>query len=1100
MVSSQTHGCPEPEVLAAYVDQGLSLAERARVDTHLASCRQCIALVAGVVRTAEDVSEFMPVVDVAVERAARAGQQTLVGVLTAAAAVLVVLAGPALLRPWLDRDTGLVSLVETVGGDRSVLGRLTGGFPHAPLGAPFAGGQSGRAAEADRIVLTANKIRESFGERETPSRLHALGVQQLLAGRYDDAAQSLLAAAREQPHNARYVSDVAAVQLERARLGLRPDDLPRALAAADRARRLDPSLREAWFNRALAITSLHLTEQAKQAWTEYLARDNASPWAAEARVQLEALSQPTPASAWVGIAQRLAGDIDAALADEAVRTHTTEARNFVEGELLPKWAAAVDAGLDASRELNRLRYLADALSRIAGDRLYQDTVAAIDRAEARGLVAVSRLARGHLRYVEAAAIFSADRFADAVKPLEAARDEFMASGSPYGIRAELDLGAAAYYSGRASEATATLESIRSRTDDAGYLFVGARATWQQALGAFGQGRLGDARALYEETLAAFQQMGDREYEVAGHNLLASLDLYLGDTIESWRHREAALSALDVVRSPTLKYALLLGAATAVGREDSEAALAFQEAVIKSAEASGRDAAVVDALIQRATFLLALGRTAEAKLSVGYARAALQKISDQGFTQRMEVSVLAIESDILRGEDPAQAVEKAAQAIGSVDRRRDRRRLAQLHLRLAKANIVWGRLEEAEIALANGIQAFDAERSSLTDEGRVSTLDESWQLLETSVHLSIKKGDYARAFDMAERSRMRTLAESKSIGAGRSLIDVQHAIAEDQAVLALNQFDDELAVWVIRRDRTEVIARPLTRRDAERLVARHQDEIRHEALSPSAGRDLYNEIVRPVAGHLRGVSRLVIVPDATYENTAFSAFWDASRRRFLVEDVVTLTVSPSVTALAGDAGERRMASRSAAPLILGGFAANADVSARAVAAVYPVSDLVTGSAATRTRFLADAPRRSVVHLAARTSENTAYPLLSQLLLADEPGRRHSGAVLGREIAAQPMRYTSLVVLDEVETSSTNRGDGTLSLARAFMAAGVPAVLGTLPGADETATRDLMVGFHRLLAAGNVAPAEALAQLQRNVLHSNGRRLGAWCALVLYGSDR
>jgi hypothetical protein len=31
-------------------------------------------------------------------------------------------------------------------------------------------------------------------------------------------------------------------------------------------------------------------------------------------------------------------------------------------------------------------------------------------------------------------------------------------------------------------------------------------------------------------------------------------------------------------------------------------------------------------------------------------------------------------------------------------------------------------------------------------------------------------------------------------------------------------------------------------------------------------------------------------------------------------------------------------------------------------------------------------------------------------------------------------------------------------------------------------------------------EALNTLQRNVLKSNGRRLGAWSALVLYGSDR
>src|SRR6187455_2711447 len=60
MVDPHTNGCPEPEVLAAYVDRGLSLSERARVDAHLASCPQCIALLAGVARTVAEVSAHAP--------------------------------------------------------------------------------------------------------------------------------------------------------------------------------------------------------------------------------------------------------------------------------------------------------------------------------------------------------------------------------------------------------------------------------------------------------------------------------------------------------------------------------------------------------------------------------------------------------------------------------------------------------------------------------------------------------------------------------------------------------------------------------------------------------------------------------------------------------------------------------------------------------------------------------------------------------------------------------------------------------------------------------------------------------------------------------
>ncbi|MDO8678685.1 MAG: CHAT domain-containing protein [Acidobacteriota bacterium] len=1093
MVSSQTTGCLEPEVLAAYVDHGLSLAERSRVEAHLASCPHCIAMVAGVVRTVEAVSAFLPVSDVAVETPSRSDRRLVAGMLTAAAAVFVVLAAPSLVRPWLDRDTGLVSLADSVEGERSVLGRLTGGFPHAPLGVPSAGGQGGRAAEADRIVLIAGKIRESFGERETPSRLHALGVEQLLAGRYDDAAASLLAAAREQPNNARYVSDVATVQLERARRGLRPDDLPRALASADRARRLDPTLREAWFNRALAATALSLNDLAKQAWTEYLARDSASPWATEARTRLEQLSKPSAAAVWASVEQRLHGNITSVVADEAVRTQMTEARKFVETDLLPKWAAAVDAGRDASRELENVRNMADAFARVAGDNLYRDAVAAIDRSGTGDKL--HALARAHSVYATAASLFAADRFAEAGPGMAAARAQLKAAGSAFAIRPTLDLGAIAYVQSNYVNAIIGLEEVHSAATANGYAYVGGRAKWFLGLVAFAQGRLADAQANYEDALATFERMGDAEQVAAAHPLLASLYFYLGDSAAEWRHRTASLQGLSISRSARFKFGLLATAAFSVRAESPETALSIYELAVANARESGRDAAVVEALAQRSVPLLALGRASEAERDLEEARRHLRNLPDESHRRLLELPVLAAESDLARSRNPAAAAAAATRAIETSDQRGDRTRLPQLYLRLAKANIVWGNHSDAEAALNKGIEAFDTQRASLVDEGRIAATDESWQLFETSVQLSIRKGDYPRAFAMAERARARTLAEARRMPE-RSLGDVQRALAPEQAVVALSQFDDELAVWVIRHDKTDVLMRPISRLDAQKLVARQQAEIWHGSETPVAGRDLYNEILRPIGIRLRGASRLVIVPDATYEDAAFAALWDGSRQRFLVEDV-TLSLAPSVGALVTALQATPAIARAGRPMIMGGPDRTAD--ADAIAALYPEPTLVTGSSATRTRLFSEAPGHSVVHLSVATARNASYPLLSRVRLVDERGRRHSGDVLGHEIAARSMPDTNLVVIDEVEVTSANRGEGTLNLARAFMAAGVPAVVGTLPGADETATRDLMVGFHRRLASG-MSAAEALTDLQRNVLQSNGRRLGAWSALVLYGSDR
>ncbi len=1092
MVDSYTR-CPEPEVLAAYVDRGLSLAERAHVDRHLASCPQCLALVAGVVRTVADVPESTPHAEIASRAATR---RTLVGVLAAAAAVVAVLFSPSLVRPWLDRDAGLVNLVG-VSEQRSVLGRLTGGFPHAPLGVPSAGGQDGRAAETDRILLTAAKIRESFGERETPSRLHDLGRSQLLAGQYDEAANALLAASREQPANARYLNDVATLQLERARLGLRPDDLPRALASADRARRLDPSLNEAWFNRALAITALSLTTDAKRAWADYLERDPESPWADEARARLADLSRPTAADAWLAIEPRLRGPIDATLAEAAVRTQMTEARVVLENELLPAWASAIDAGRDGAGELAPVRAMAGAFARIAGDRLYEDTVAAIDRAQARGGDAVRTLAVAHRRYAQAAQAFAQDRFPAAAAGFEAALPLLRGANSPFAVRARIELAAIDFVTGQTGLALSAFAASSTEAGERRYLYAVGRSTWFLGLIAFGQGRIGEAQAAYEDTLATYTRMGDVEQAAGAHNLLASLHGYLGDERQAWAHRAAALPALTISRSQRLHYGVLIGAAAAVRRQNPEASLAFQDAVVDNARAAGRLAPIVDSLSARAALLSELARDQAAQHDLAAARVALAAVPATAVTRRIEEPILAAESTVFRRTDPARAIAAAEAAIERVGQRGDRLRVAQLALQLAKANIVWGNLVAADAALERGIQAFEEERSSLSDEGKVSTLDESWQLFDTAVQLVIRNKDYPRAFAMSEQARARTLAEKNRAPVNRTLSDIERSLPAGEAIVALNQFEGELAVWVIGHERTTVVMRPLTRRDAQRLVARQLDEIRHEAVVPGAGADLFREILRPVAGDLAGVSRLSFVPDAIYQDVSFAALWDASKGRFLVEQM-TVAMASSV---AGAAARRASPSTTGQTdsLIVGGPGASAATEALAVAAAYNRPDVLTGSAATRTRFIADAPSRSIVHLSAQTRPNAAYPLLSRLMLSDEPGVRYSGALLGRDLASRALPRTRVVVIDDVTANQSMSSEGSLGLARAFIAAGVPAVVGTLPGANEAAARELMVGFHRLMSSGITAD-EALNTLQRNVLQSNGRRLGAWSALVLYGSDR
>ena len=110
----------------------------------------------------------------------------------------------------------------------------------------------------------------------------------LITGRSSEARANLEQAVAQAPHDAQLLSDLSAAYLVSAERDGRADDLARALASADRAIAKDPSLKEARFNRALALERLHTNEKAREAWNEYFKIDSTSDWAEQVRQRLAA--------------------------------------------------------------------------------------------------------------------------------------------------------------------------------------------------------------------------------------------------------------------------------------------------------------------------------------------------------------------------------------------------------------------------------------------------------------------------------------------------------------------------------------------------------------------------------------------------------------------------------------------------------------------------------------------------------------------------------------------------------------------------------------------------------------------------------------------
>lgn len=265
--------CPDAEVLAAYVDGMATPAERSEIERHLVECAECRDVVGGAVALAGSGAPAVTARRSITPLFAIGG-----AVFAAAAAIFLVV---RLMTPSPHYAAELANLAQD-GTTRAVEARLTGGFPYGAPPAVMRGGNSEDLARA----AVAEQIRGRLAGRTDADADAARGVTYLFSGDPAQAVNALEKAVKGNPESARIQSDLAAAYLERRS----PLDTERALEASTRALTMDASLHEARFNRALALERLQRNSEAAAEWREYLARETASPWIAEARRRLARLS------------------------------------------------------------------------------------------------------------------------------------------------------------------------------------------------------------------------------------------------------------------------------------------------------------------------------------------------------------------------------------------------------------------------------------------------------------------------------------------------------------------------------------------------------------------------------------------------------------------------------------------------------------------------------------------------------------------------------------------------------------------------------------------------------------------------------------------
>ena len=165
----------------------------------------------------------------------------------------------------------------------------------------------------------------------------------------------------------------------------------------------------------------------------------------------------------------------------------------------------------------------------------------------------------------------------------------------------------------------------------------------------------------------------------------------------------------------------------------------------------------------------------------------------------------------------------------------------------------------------------------------------------------------------------------------------------------------------------------------------------------------------------------------------------------------------------------------------------------------------GRDATEERAKTLGPSARILHLATHGLINDRLPLNSGLLFSPPQGPKEGNGLLQAWEIYDGLRLTAdLVTLSACDTAlgEEARGEGLMSLTRAFQVAGARTVVASLWKIADTSTASLMTRFYRELKSGNAKDA-SLQAAQRALLSGEQgsgrwRHPFYWAAFQAYGA--
>lgn len=963
--------------------------------------------------------------------------------------------------------------------------------------------------------------------RNHTETIRALAARPDCADAAVDALQGFVAAAPD----ATVLSDLAAAYYVRAQHRDQPVDLLRALETADRALKVDAHSPQALFNRALALEALSMTEDAVLAW-DRVAQVEPGSWGRDASQHRNGLSQSLTRRAsvqWPIHQERLpraAASGDSKAVAGLIEGYPDAAQKYVEDVVLADWAET-----GSSVHLRLAEMIATEHARITGDRYISDVVQTISRSSAAPEQLVA-LRAAHRKFDEARRADLIRDVAPAAGLYRDARRLLARAGSPLQYSAAVGFAVnISYDKDQYRSAIDALDATEKAARADGYEQLRAWVSATRGHVVFYDDRYAESLERYTDALETYERTNNVAGTAIVHRARSGVYRVIGSTEQAWYEALQALRVADAIDEPQKRHTLRGEVAeTALELGFPAIALLYQHVTVKiiedalaavppgSDEAKRFRANLVIALRARAGIEVELGDLSAANTDLAESARLVAGKEEQGdakIRRALLARIYEVQGQSAAGRDHAAAIAAFSRAleIGLADEYRTFR--VRLLVQRANARRALGQTKAANSDLRLALDELRTEESRMLDSRKrgeaeeylsiyFSRFDETYDRL---IRQLMEEQRFREAFEYAERASavepLNLVMQLKVLPAGfpaltrtgkaLDLATIQSALPVGTFLLQYRVLRDRTHAWLISRDSFQPLTLPVGHVTIEAWTAALQgagrlyDRKAFETGLTAPYEALFRrplDFMRQLPGGKDPATRLVVIPHGPMHGLPLAALRDVVGQH-LVQKVV-LSVDGSATLYVFSLMRNRALSATTAPsAMLFGNPQPRDPkmprltpAGKEVNRVRPFYEphvqVFTGQAATMERLLQAGRENTIVHFGGHAISD-AVPSQSRLILAD-------GAITAVDLLQKArLDQTRLFVLAACSTAAGGPvgPEGLAPLVRPFIAAGVPAVVGSLWDVEDTTAEELLVRFHQHFRQGLDAAA-ALRRAQLDLL--------------------